>query len=93
MTGHNIYLHLLVAAAVTFSIRTLPLLLLRRPIRSRFLRSFLFYVPYIRNGLARGRHRRSDSRRSCRMENGEFVFYNSHRVRTRADFGTDFVRK
>lgn len=47
MTGHNIYLHLLVAAAVTFSIRTLPLLLLRRPIRSRFLRSFLFYVPYV----------------------------------------------
>ena len=33
--------------AVTYAIRVLPLTVLRKPITSRFLRSFLFYVPYI----------------------------------------------
>ena len=44
---NNIYLYILVMAAVTFAIRALPLTLIRRPIKSRFLRSFLFYVPYV----------------------------------------------
>ena len=38
--------YLLVMAGVTYLIRMLPLTLMRRPIRSRFLRSFLHYVPY-----------------------------------------------
>ena len=41
------YLYILVCAAVSFLIRELPLTLIRRPIRNRFLRSFLFYVPYV----------------------------------------------
>lgn len=41
------YLYILVCAAVSFLIRELPLTLIRRPIKSRFLRSFLFYVPYV----------------------------------------------
>lgn len=41
------YLYLLCALGVTCLIRMLPLLLLRRPLRSRFLRSFLYYVPYV----------------------------------------------
>ena len=45
--NHNIYLYILVMAAVTFTIRALPLTLIRRQIKSRFVRSFLFYVPYI----------------------------------------------
>ena len=44
---HNIWIYLLVMSAVTLAIRILPLTLIRRQIRSRFLRSFLFYVPYI----------------------------------------------
>ena len=44
---HNIYLYLAVMAGVTYAIRVLPLTLLRRQIRNRFLRSFLYYVPYI----------------------------------------------
>ena len=44
---HNIYLYLLVMAAVTYAIRVLPLTLIRKPIKSRFLRSFLYYVPYV----------------------------------------------
>ena len=44
---NNIWLYLLVMAGVTWLIRTLPLTLLRKPIRSRFIRSFLTYVPYV----------------------------------------------
>ncbi len=40
-------LSILTAAAVTYLIRALPLTLIRKPIRSRFLRSFLYYVPYV----------------------------------------------
>ena len=42
----NIYLYILTMALTTYLIRVLPLTLFRRPIRSRFLRSFLHYVPY-----------------------------------------------
>ena len=44
---HSIYLYIAIMAGVSFLIRTLPLTLIRRPIKSRFLRSFLFYVPYV----------------------------------------------
>ena len=37
---------LLVMAATTYLVRLLPLLLLRKPVKSRFLRSFFYYVPY-----------------------------------------------
>ena len=43
----RIWLSILVAAAVSYLIRVLPLSLIRRPIRSRFVRSFLYYVPYV----------------------------------------------
>ena len=42
----KIYLYILVCAAVSFLIRELPLTLIRKPIKSRFFRSFLHYVPY-----------------------------------------------
>lgn len=44
---HDIFLYILVMTAVTLAIRLLPLTLLRRPIKHRFLRSFLYYVPYV----------------------------------------------
>ena len=43
----NVYVYIALMAIVTYLIRVLPLTLIRRPIRSRFLRSFLFYVPYV----------------------------------------------
>lgn len=46
MTG-NPYLYILVTAAVSYLIRTLPLTLIRKEIKNRFLRSFLHYVPYV----------------------------------------------
>ena len=41
----SIYIYVLVMAVTTYLIRALPLTLLKKPIRSRFLRSFLHYVP------------------------------------------------
>ena len=43
----NIDLYIFVMAGVTYLIRVLPLTLIRRPITNVFLRSFLFYVPYV----------------------------------------------
>ena len=43
----NSWIYILIMAGVTFLIRVLPMTLIRRPIRNRFLRSFLFYVPYV----------------------------------------------
>ena len=41
----NIYVYILVMAVTTYLIRAIPLTLLKKPIRSRYLRSFLHYVP------------------------------------------------
>lgn len=43
----NIYLYILVMFAVTYATRVIPLTLLRKPITNKFIKSFLFYVPYI----------------------------------------------
>ena len=44
---HNIYLYILVAAFVSCLIRVLPLTLIRGKIKNPFIRSFLYYVPYV----------------------------------------------
>ena len=41
----SIYLYVAVMAVTTYLIRAIPLTLMKKPIRSRFLRSFLHYVP------------------------------------------------
>ena len=43
----NNYLYIAVMAVVSYAIRVLPLTLIRKPIRNRFLQSFLYYVPYV----------------------------------------------
>ena len=43
----NLYVYILAMALTTYLIRVLPLTIFRKPIRSRFLRSFLYYVPYV----------------------------------------------
>ncbi|MBR4610792.1 MAG: AzlD domain-containing protein [Erysipelotrichaceae bacterium] len=45
--NRNIYIYILVMAITVFAIRVLPLTLIRKPIRSPFIRSFLYYVPYV----------------------------------------------
>jgi branched-subunit amino acid transport protein len=34
-------------AGVSFLIRVLPMVLLRKPIKNHFIKSFLYYVPYV----------------------------------------------
>ncbi len=43
----RIYLYILVMAGVSYAIRALPMTLFRKPIKSRFVQSFLYYVPYV----------------------------------------------
>lgn len=42
----NIYIYIAAMAITTYLIRILPMTIFRKPIKSRFLRSFLHYVPY-----------------------------------------------
>ena len=44
---HNVYIYILVMGIVTYLIRVLPLTLIRKEIKNRFIRSFLYYVPYV----------------------------------------------
>ena len=44
---HNVYIYILIMALVTFAIRVLPLTLIRKKIQNRFLRSLLYYIPYV----------------------------------------------
>jgi len=44
---HSINIYLIIMAVVTLSIRILPLTLIRKQINNQFLKSFLYYVPYV----------------------------------------------
>jgi len=43
----NKYIYILIMAAVSYAIRVLPFTLIRKQIKSRFIQSFLYYVPYV----------------------------------------------
>ena len=43
----RIWLSILLMIAVIYSVRLIPMLVFRRTIRNRFVRSFLYYVPYV----------------------------------------------
>lgn len=47
MTNTYIWTSIFVMAIVSFIIRVLPLTIFRNEITNRFLRSFLYYVPYV----------------------------------------------
>ncbi len=42
----NVYLYILVMAVLTYLIRAIPLTVVKGKIKNRFVRSFLYYVPY-----------------------------------------------
>ena len=44
---HNIWLYILVMVGVSYLIRAVPLVLIRREITNKTIRSFLYYVPYV----------------------------------------------
>ncbi len=43
----NIWIYILISAGISYLIRSVPLVLIRQEIKSRTLRSFLHYVPYV----------------------------------------------
>ena len=43
----QMYGYLFVMSAVTIAIRLVPLTLIRGQVKNRFIRSFLYYVPYV----------------------------------------------
>ena len=42
----SIVIYIAVMAGVTYLIRMIPLTLVRRQLKSRFIKSFLYYIPY-----------------------------------------------
>lgn len=44
---HSNWTYILVMFAVSYLVRVLPLTIFRKPIESRFVQSFLYYVPYV----------------------------------------------
>ena len=47
MSQHSVVLYILIGILVTNLIRVLPMALIHGPIKNRFVRSFLYYVPYV----------------------------------------------
>ena len=47
MEQHSLLVYILLAIVFTNLIRVIPMALIKGPIRHRFVRSFLYYVPYV----------------------------------------------
>lgn len=45
--GNNVWAYIAVMALVSTAVRVLPMTLIRRRIENPFLKSFLYYVPYV----------------------------------------------
>lgn len=46
MSDFKVYIYILVMALVTYLIRAIPFVLFRKQIKSRFIKSLLYYLPY-----------------------------------------------
>ena len=46
MIRENFFIYLLVMAGVTYLLRMIPMVLVRKKIKNRFILSFLYYIPY-----------------------------------------------
>lgn len=44
---NSTYLYIIVMAITVFLIRVLPLTILRKPIKNIYIKSFLYYLPYV----------------------------------------------
>ncbi|MGI6400622.1 MAG: AzlD domain-containing protein [Thermoguttaceae bacterium] len=47
MTLGRIYVYIFLMWFVTYLLRATPLLLIRKPLKNKFVRSFLYYTPYV----------------------------------------------
>lgn len=43
----SIYTYIFVMALVSYLIRVFPLAVIRKPITNKYIKSFLFYIPYV----------------------------------------------
>ena len=41
----SVYMYFFVMAAVTFAVRAIPVTLIQKQIKNKFIKSFLYYVP------------------------------------------------
>ena len=46
MPNHSFFLYLLLMAGTTYLVRAVPFIAIRQKIENRFIRSFLYYIPY-----------------------------------------------
>lgn len=46
MNNHSFRLYLLVMAGITYLVRMIPLVLVKKKIKNKFILSFLYYIPY-----------------------------------------------
>ena len=46
MDNTKFFIYLIVMAGVTYLVRMIPLVLVNKPIKNKFILSFLYYVPY-----------------------------------------------
>lgn len=44
---YKVYIYILIAGLVSSLIRVVPTFIIRTPIKNQFIKSFLFYVPYV----------------------------------------------
>lgn len=44
---NNVFVYIFVMAFVTYLIRVLPLTIIRREIKNTYIKSFLYYVPFV----------------------------------------------
>lgn len=44
--SNNFWLYLLVMAGITYLVRMMPLVLVKKKIKNKFILSFLYYIPY-----------------------------------------------
>ena len=45
--NHSVWLYIMVMALVSYLLRVLPLTLIRKQIKNRFIKSLLYYLPYV----------------------------------------------
>lgn len=45
--NHSVWIYILVMALVSYLLRALPITLIRGQIKNRFIRSVLYYLPYV----------------------------------------------
>ncbi len=43
----SIYAYIIVMAVVSYLIRVFPLAVIRKPITNKYIKSFLYYIPYV----------------------------------------------